>query len=210
MYICKSLVPHQYLFPLFPEKPSCFHRTLFLFVCRDPACSKTDDSSNFLAFRSQLPRTNPFYSFDPPDYDTKKVDVTKFHNASEYQVLPQLLVQCKSGLSMQAYWWFQTFKAKTFSKRTIIPLVFMRGLWLLRNEELQRMSEAQLLFQGASKGRLDARCAQRYEWLCAYTTATIYNCKYTEVLWCSQLHRNAFALFSIPIRGLQKRVRVVI
>lgn len=69
------------------EKPSCFHRTLFLFVCRDPACSKTDDSSNFLAFRSQLPRTNPFYSFDPPDYDTKKVDVTKFHNASEYQSL---------------------------------------------------------------------------------------------------------------------------
>lgn len=69
------------------EKPSCFHRTLFLFVCRDPACSQTDDASNFLVFRSQLPRTNPFYSFAPPEYDTKKVDVSAFHDASEYQTL---------------------------------------------------------------------------------------------------------------------------
>jgi len=68
-------------------KPSCFHRSLFLFVCRDPACCRTDDASNFLVFRSQLPRTNPFYSYEPPEYDTKKVDVSRLKDASEYQSL---------------------------------------------------------------------------------------------------------------------------
>lgn len=89
--LCKSCgKPTIFLLQVYAplgENPSCFHRTLFLFVCRDPACSQTNDASNILVFRSQLPRSNPFYSFEPPDYDTKKVDVSKFHDASEYQTL---------------------------------------------------------------------------------------------------------------------------
>lgn len=68
-------------------KPNCFHRSLFLFVCRDPSCSKADDGTNFLVFRSQLPRTNPFFSYEPPEYNTRKVDMSKLHDAAEYQTM---------------------------------------------------------------------------------------------------------------------------
>nr|XP_046911423.1 programmed cell death protein 2-like [Dermatophagoides farinae]XP_046911424.1 programmed cell death protein 2-like [Dermatophagoides farinae] len=47
-----------------------FHRQLFVFGCgRQEQCS-----NQFLVFRCQLPRTNQFYSHDPPDYDKDSVD----------------------------------------------------------------------------------------------------------------------------------------
>ncbi|XP_014342327.1 programmed cell death protein 2 [Latimeria chalumnae] len=45
----------------------CFHRSLFVFACKTAACySTSSDSRCFKVFRSQLPRRNAFYSYDPP------------------------------------------------------------------------------------------------------------------------------------------------
>ncbi|KAK2854181.1 hypothetical protein Q5P01_006842 [Channa striata] len=43
-----------------------FHRTLFLFCCKTPECYTRNDSRCMKVFRSQLPRRNEFYSFEPP------------------------------------------------------------------------------------------------------------------------------------------------
>ncbi|XP_072534313.1 programmed cell death protein 2 isoform X2 [Salminus brasiliensis] len=43
-----------------------FHRTLYVFCCRTPACYTRNDNSCFKVFRSQLPRKNDFYAYDPP------------------------------------------------------------------------------------------------------------------------------------------------
>ncbi|CAD5208208.1 unnamed protein product [Bursaphelenchus xylophilus] len=39
-----------------------FHRYLYVFVCRNPECSKLNNSSNLKVLRCQLPRENDFYS----------------------------------------------------------------------------------------------------------------------------------------------------
>ena len=41
-----------------------FHRTIFLFVCAKGTCT----NRSVKCFRSQLPRKNNFYDFDPPNY----------------------------------------------------------------------------------------------------------------------------------------------
>ncbi|KAK6189976.1 hypothetical protein SNE40_001932 [Patella caerulea] len=48
------------------EVEQAFHRTLFIFVCRNPSCCVSNTNSNFRVFRSQLPKINEFYSSQPP------------------------------------------------------------------------------------------------------------------------------------------------
>jgi pre-rRNA-processing protein TSR4 len=48
----------------------CFHRTIFVFCCKNGKCCKKDSSESFLALRNQLPRENKFYSSNaPPDLE---------------------------------------------------------------------------------------------------------------------------------------------
>ncbi|XP_026234662.1 programmed cell death protein 2 [Anabas testudineus] len=53
---------------------SSFHRTLFLFCCRTPECYTRNDSRCMKVFRSQLPRKNDFYPYDPPPDDEPPSD----------------------------------------------------------------------------------------------------------------------------------------
>ncbi|XP_062043048.1 programmed cell death protein 2 isoform X1 [Lepus europaeus] len=45
-------------------RADAFHRSLFLFCCREPPCC-----AGLRVFRNQLPRKNDFYSYDPPPED---------------------------------------------------------------------------------------------------------------------------------------------
>ncbi|XP_051684498.2 programmed cell death protein 2 isoform X3 [Oryctolagus cuniculus] len=45
-------------------RADAFHRSLFLFCCREPPCC-----AGLRVFRNQLPRRNDFYSYDPPPED---------------------------------------------------------------------------------------------------------------------------------------------
>lgn len=60
------------------DPPHAFHRTIFVFICRNPLCSKKNDASNMAVFRCCLPRVNPFYSFAgplDPDLDGDVLDL---------------------------------------------------------------------------------------------------------------------------------------
>ncbi len=52
---------------------TCFHRTLFIFVCKDPSCH-SQDTAAYVVLRSQLPRANEFYEYEPPDEDNPVED----------------------------------------------------------------------------------------------------------------------------------------
>lgn len=62
----------------FEEDPENFHRTIFVFICRNPTCSKSNDSSGVRVWRSQLRRDNDFYSSEPPNDDETDFNPAKF------------------------------------------------------------------------------------------------------------------------------------
>jgi len=70
IFLCQVYAP-------FEELDSCFHRTIFIFFCKDPACCKHNDNRNFVVYRCQLNRLNKFYSFGPPvEEENWQPDVT--------------------------------------------------------------------------------------------------------------------------------------
>lgn len=46
---------------------TCFHRTMFIFVCKDADCCRYNANNNFVVLRSQLCRDNEFYPNVPPE-----------------------------------------------------------------------------------------------------------------------------------------------
>ena len=75
----------------FEEKDTCFHRTIFLFICSEPKCCKENSSSNLKVFRSQLSRVNEFYSYHPTttSYETTASDLLQ-----PLDTLPSLCAVC--------------------------------------------------------------------------------------------------------------------
>ncbi|XP_053274459.1 programmed cell death protein 2 isoform X1 [Pleuronectes platessa] len=60
-----------------------FHRSLLLFCCKTPECYTLNDSRCMKVFRSQLPRRNEFYPYDPPPEEEPLSDPE-----SDQRVLP--------------------------------------------------------------------------------------------------------------------------
>ena len=52
------------LYAPIPERPCAFHRSLFVFICKDPSCHQHQGSKAFRVLRCQLPRVNDFYQQD--------------------------------------------------------------------------------------------------------------------------------------------------
>ncbi|XP_065082188.1 programmed cell death protein 2 [Ochlerotatus camptorhynchus] len=60
IFLCQVYAPLE-------EQERCFHRMLFLFVCLKATCYQPNQNKNIKVLRSQLPRRNDFYDFDPPN-----------------------------------------------------------------------------------------------------------------------------------------------
>ncbi|CAH1792294.1 unnamed protein product [Owenia fusiformis] len=82
VFLCQIYAPIEN--PV-PEQVDCFHRTVFLFVCSDPKCSVRNDNSNLVAVRSQLPRRNNYFSYDPPI--ESKAEKAEYKTAKDFQDL---------------------------------------------------------------------------------------------------------------------------
>lgn len=62
--VCKK--PVAFLLQVYAPCTGSFHRTIFLFTCRDPTCHRGAESRCYRVFRNQLPRKNDTYSYGPP------------------------------------------------------------------------------------------------------------------------------------------------
>ncbi|XP_030368988.1 programmed cell death protein 2 [Scaptodrosophila lebanonensis] len=60
-FLCQLYAPYDDIFN--------FHRTIYVFVCRNADCQEANKANNITALRAQLPRKNKFYSEEEPSED---------------------------------------------------------------------------------------------------------------------------------------------
>ncbi|RVE49475.1 hypothetical protein evm_005906 [Chilo suppressalis] len=65
IFLCQVYAPYE-------DDVEAFHRTIFIFICRNGSCSQTNSTQNFLILRCQLPRKNNYYSYEP--YNEKETE----------------------------------------------------------------------------------------------------------------------------------------
>ncbi|XP_053602426.1 programmed cell death protein 2 isoform X2 [Plodia interpunctella] len=66
VFLCQIYAPYE-------ESVHSFHRTIFVFICRNGPCCQSNTTENFLVLRCQLPRRNSFYSYDPYEENEDEV-----------------------------------------------------------------------------------------------------------------------------------------
>ena len=67
-------------------KANCFHRSLYIFCCKNPQCYEGNNSGVIKVMRSQLPRQNPFYECEPLE-ESENCDYSSLPSADMYQKL---------------------------------------------------------------------------------------------------------------------------
>uniref|UniRef100_A0A2M4BST4 Putative pcdc2/rp-8 programmed cell death protein 2 n=1 Tax=Anopheles marajoara TaxID=58244 RepID=A0A2M4BST4_9DIPT len=68
-FLCQVYAPIE-------ENAGCFHRVLYVFVCISASCESDGNGRTIKVLRSQLPRRNAFYAYDPPDETVESPAVT--------------------------------------------------------------------------------------------------------------------------------------
>lgn len=61
----------------YEESDESFHRSIFIFVCKNGSCCQSNNAENFVVIRNQLPRKNEYYSFEPYEEDENEVSICK-------------------------------------------------------------------------------------------------------------------------------------
>lgn len=59
IFLCQVYAPYE-------DDPKAFHRTIFIFICKNSECCKLNKNGNLKALRSQLEKNNKFYPSEPP------------------------------------------------------------------------------------------------------------------------------------------------
>lgn len=69
--------PRVFLFQLYAslDTEEAFHRTIFMFICRQESCNRENLNENLLVFRNQIARRNPYYDYDPVPEDVQCQEV---------------------------------------------------------------------------------------------------------------------------------------
>lgn len=70
IFLCQIYAPYE-------ENEAAFHRSIFVFICKNLECCKPNENGNLKIFRSQLERNNPFYPSEPPvEESTWRTDIS--------------------------------------------------------------------------------------------------------------------------------------
>lgn len=71
--VCSSQL--QFLLQLYApvdDNENAFHRTIYVFCCKNDSCYKNESKFPLVVLRCQLGKNNDFYDKDPPNYDNRE------------------------------------------------------------------------------------------------------------------------------------------
>ncbi|KAG1051324.1 hypothetical protein G6F43_006462 [Rhizopus delemar] len=74
--------------------PEAFHRTIYVFCCKNGGCVKQDWMKSFKAYRTQLPRDNPYYPPPTESDDEESENDTQQQFTPKQFKAPSLCVVC--------------------------------------------------------------------------------------------------------------------